>query len=334
MSTQDPERATATVAAALGEEAAEMRSNAAQVLTGIADREPSLLDPHIEQIRRAMETDDAVRSEAAEGLANVLDRFPELATPIAKQLIESDSEYSRGDAWYSRRERQRILTLGTVLAADSDFEGSERALSEVTSSLSDRNAKVRMAAATAIRRVAASDTEIVEPTIPALRDRLSDFHEWTRRKAAGALAAALDPADAAPPLVTLVESVETADDPPDPWIALADPHPEYVTELLRKLREDTPDPGYNTRLSIAATMERNPVAVQPVLEDCVADLSADDEDYRNDAAWLLGEIALEHPVEGGQYEEAMRSAVDRPEDFDEYPHRRLRNALEELDEDD
>lgn len=330
----DPERATAVVAAALADGDAGLRSNAAELLAEIAEREPSLLDPHVERLRRTMEDDDAVRSEAAAGLANVLDRFPELAAPVAAQVIESDSAYAPTDAWYSPWQRQRMETLGTVLAADGAFEGSEKALSVLKSSLADRNAKVRMASATALGRVAASDPGIVEPAVPALRERLSDFHEWTRRAAAGALAVALDPDDAEPQLVTLIESVETTDEPPDPWLALADSHPEYVTERLRKLREETPDLAYNTRVSIAATMERNPAAVHPILEDCVTDLSGDDEDRRNGAAWLLGEVILECPVEGRQYEAAVRAAVDRPEDFDEYPHRKLRKALDELNDDD
>jgi len=321
----DPERATAAVAAALEDEGVSIRSNAAELLSEVAEREPSLLDPHIGQFRRAMAEDDAVRSEAAEGLSNLLDRFPELAAPIAEQLIESDPEYSSG-------ERQRVSTLGTVLAADSNFEGSEAALSVLESSLSDWDVSIRAAAAAALGRVATSDSEAIKPIIPALRERLHDFHERTRRETAGALAAALNPEDVEPPLVTLFEAIETADEPPDPLLALADSHPEYVTELLRKLRDETPDPPHDTRLSVAAALERNPAAVHPILEDCVADLSSDDEDRRNGAAWLLGQVTLEHPAEGGRYKETIRSAVNHPEDFDDYAHRKLQKALEELND--
>lgn len=103
----------------------------------------------------------------------------------------------------------------------------------------------RAATAAALGRVAASNPGAAKPTVLALRERLHDFHERTRREAAGALAAALDPEDVELPLVT-----------------------------------------------------------------------------------------LEHPAEGRQYEEAMHSAVDRLEDFDDYAHRKLRKALEELNDDD
>lgn len=321
----DPELATAAVVAALEDDGAATRSNAAEVLTGVADREPSFLDPHVERLRQAMAEDDAVRSEIAEGLASLIDRFPALAAPVAGQVIESDPDYSTG-------ERQRVSTLGTVLAANTDFEGSEEALAALESALEHRNIKVRAAAAAALGRVAASEPEAVESAVPALRQRLHDYHEQTRRAAAGALAAALDRDTVEPPLVTLFESLEAADEPPDPLLVLADSHPAYVSELLRKLRDETPDPPHDTRLSVAAILEHNPEAVHPILEDCVADLAGDDANRRNGAAWLLGQVTLEHPAEGRRCEKAIRSAVDRPEDFDDLAHRKLRKALEELNE--
>lgn len=323
----DPERATAAVAAALEDEGATTRSNAAELLTGVAEREPSLLDPHIERLQRAMKEDAAVRSEAAAGLANLLDRFPELAAPVAEQVIENDPEYSTG-------ERQRVSTLGTVLAANSDFEGSDEALAALESSLSHPNYKVRTTAAATFGRVATSNPEAVESSIPELRERLHDFHEGPRREAAGTLATALALDDVEPPLVTLFESIEQSDELPDPLIVLADAHPEYVTELLRKLRDEKPNPPHDTRLLIAATLERNAEVIHPILEDCAVDLSDDDEDRRNGAAWLLGQVTLEHPAECQRYEGAMRSAVDRPEDLDDAAHRKLRKALMELDDGD
>ena len=320
----NPKRATATVAVALEDEGAATRSNAAELLAEIADREPALLDPHVERLRRAMTEDDAVRSEAAEGLASLIDRFPELAAPVAEEVIESDPEYSTG-------ERKRISTLGTVLAANCDFEGSEEALSALESSLTNRNVKVRTAAAAALGRVGASNPGAVESTVPALRERLHDYYEETRKEAASALAVARALENVEQPLATLFESMETTDEPLDPLLELADSDPEYVTELLRKLRDETPDPPHDTRLSVAAVLERNSAAVHPILEDCVADLANDDENRRNGAAWLLGQVTLEYPAEGRRYEGTMRSAVDRPEDFDDYAHRKLRKALKELD---
>ena len=319
----DPETATAAVAATLDDEGAPTRSNAADLLVGVAEREPSLLHPHVERLQRAMEDDDAVRSAVAEGLATLLDDFPELAAPVANQVVELNPEYISG-------EEQRLSTLGTVLAGDSTFEGSEEALAALESALSHRNYSVRTAATAALGRVAASDPEAIESTIPALRERLHDHHEGPRKEAAGALARALDAEDVEPPLATLFESIETSDELPDPLLALADSHPEYVTELLRELREETPHPPHDTRLSIAAALERNPAAVHPFLADCVTALSADDEDCRNGAAWLLGQVTLEHPAAARQYEEAMRSAVDRPDDFERFAHRKLRKALEKF----
>lgn len=320
----NPEQATAAVAAALEDEGGAVRSEAAELLSGIADQEPELLDPHVERIRQAMVEDDAVRSAAAEGLASLIDRFTELAAPVARQVIESDPEYSSG-------ERQRVSTLGTVLATDCEFEGHEEALSALEDSLAHRNVTVRAAAAAALGRVAASNPAAVASTVPTLRERLHDYHEETRSEAAWALALALDPNTAEQPLATLVESIESDDDPQDPWLALADAHPEHVTELLRNLRNEEPNPPLDTRLSIDAVLEHNPEAVHPVMGDCVADLSGDDEDRRNGAAELLGQLTLEHPAEGRRYEEAIRSAMDCPEDFDEHAHGKLESALDELD---
>lgn len=318
----DPKQATAAVVAALEDEGDTVRRNAAELLTGVADQKPELLDPHVERLRRAMGEDTAVRSAAAEGLASLTDRFPDLAAPVVRQVIESDPEYSSG-------EQQRISTLGTVLATESDFEGSKEALSVLESSLTNRSVKVRKEAAAELRRVAASNPDAVASAVPALRERLHDYHDETRKEAARALAMALDPDTAEQPLAALVESVESDDEPLDPWLALADSHPEYVTELLRDLRSERPNLS-GTRLAVAAVLERCPAAVHPIVEDCAADLSDDDEERRNGAAWLLGQLTLEHPAEGRRYEEAMRSAIDHAEDFDKPAQRNLEKALDEL----
>lgn len=320
----DPEQAAAAVVAALDDEGAATRSYAAELLVGLADVESTLLDPHVEQIRQAMSEDEAVRSDAGAALAKLVDRFHELAAPIAEQMTGIEPKYSSGKI-------QRLSTLGTVLATVPDFEGSEEALAVLESSLTDPSINVRPAAAAALAQVAASEAAEIDAAVPELRERLHDYHEGTRRQATGALAAALDADDVEPPLKDLFEAVDSEEEPPDPLLALADSHPEYVTDLVHELREETPNPYSDTRLSIATAFERNPAAVHPVLEDCVTDLTGDDEERRNGAAWLLARVTMEVPAEGRQYEAAIRAAVDRPNDFEDSAHRKLQKALEELD---
>ncbi|MFB6107597.1 MAG: HEAT repeat domain-containing protein [Haloplanus sp.] len=325
----DPERAMATLAAAL-DDRPDVRSNAAELLADAAAERPALLDPHVDRLRQAMLDDEATRAAAADGLAALIDRFPDLAAPVADVLLAADPDP------FARRAPRRITTLGEILLARPDgFERSDAVLAELQSTLADGFYKVRLAAAKALQRLARQSPAVVDPAQPLLSERLHDESEHVRRHAACALAELVDPADAGPALATLAATYRDrdVDDPgPDPLVHLADARPAFVCDRLERLRAATPNPRHDVRLTVAEILSIAPAAAHPFLDGCAADLDADDPEVRNGAAWLVGQAVLDNPDEGAAYARPLLDAVRSPDDFDEYAHRKVRTALAALAE--
>lgn len=322
----DPEFATERLVDALEDEHDSVRSNAAEVLSGVAKRRPDLLDPHVDRLRAVLD-DDSVRTAVLDGFSNLVERHPELADLVTEAIIETaaDSRFERVD---------HIATLERILQRQPPpAEHAEDLLTLFEESLTAAHYDERATATRTVATLARERPELVAPLEPTLRKQLTDFHRDVRKPAACALAAILTRDEEGAALSRLIDTYSglSLDEPlPDPLIELASSHPEFVANLLERMRERKPNPPHDTRLRVAEILDRAPEAVRPFLESCANDLTAEDQSVRDGAAWMLGQNVLENPEEGRRYVEALETAVENRAQFDEYARRKMRKALQEL----